>query len=165
MTICVNNRDVASVLTPRSRGRLDRTRRRSASARSRLGWNFKRLGLASASRLNVLVLALVTSFKVSVSLRSRLKGLVHIPGWQYGIQGLFPQYLRYAFLDFVKLLSSVRLGTKMNWSLGIKSQRSRSKVKVPASPSVRRADIHDLDAVRRVQISIVSNALRKKHFM
>ena len=41
----------------------------------------------------------------------------------------------------------------------------KSKVKVPASPSVRRADIHDLDAVRRVQISIVSNALRKKHFM
>jgi len=58
------------------------SRRSSASARSCLGWNFKRLGLALASRLNVLVLASVSGFKVSLCPRSRLKRLhaVHIPG-------------------------------------------------------------------------------------
>jgi len=45
----------------------------SASARCRLGWNFKCVGLALASRLNVFVLASVSGFKVSVSPRSQLK--------------------------------------------------------------------------------------------
>jgi len=56
------------------------SRRNSASAQSHLGWNFKRLGLASASRLDVLVLASVLTpkalFLANLGLGSKHLGLV-----------------------------------------------------------------------------------------
>ena len=70
-------KDVASVLTPRFEAV---SRRSSASAGSRLGWNFKRLGLASASRLKRLLglgLRLDTEgLGLGLSLGSKRLGLV-----------------------------------------------------------------------------------------
>jgi len=57
------------------------SRRSSASARSRLGWNFKRLALALASRLNVLVLASVSTLEglgLGLGLGCKHSSITHI---------------------------------------------------------------------------------------